>query len=102
MGVILFSTDQVPQGMEVKRLFSAVQMTGVIQISQKSLLKGLLERGRNETEEMMQQLRNLAPSEANAIIGIQVSTAAQHFNNGTFLYVTYLGTPAILGDVEDE
>jgi hypothetical protein len=40
-------------------------------------------------------LANQAPEGANAIIGIQISTSSQQFTNGTFLYLTAVGTPII-------
>jgi len=100
MNKILFSTDQMPSGMEVKQIFSMIQVTGTIEISKKGLLRGIFEKNKNEYQEVMDNLINNAPDEANAIIGVQVSTAAQAFGNGSFLYVTYIGTPAIIGDIE--
>lgn len=100
MSKILFSTDQMPAGMEVKQIYSMIQVTGTVEISSKGLLRGILEKNKNEYQEVMDRLINSAPDEANAIIGVQVSTAAQGFNNGSFLYVTYIGTPAIIGDIE--
>lgn len=101
MDKILFSTDQMPVGMEVKQIYSMIQVTGTVEISNKGLLRGLMERNRNEYQEILDRFISFAPDEANAIIGVQISTSAQAFNNGSFLYVTYIGTPAIIGDVEN-
>ena len=100
MEKILFTTDRLPTGMEIKTLFPMIQTTGTIEVSKKGLLRGILERKKNESQEIIDQFRNYAPDEANAIIGVQVSTAAQGFSNGSFLYVTYIGTPAIIGEIE--
>ena len=101
MEKILFSTDQMPAGMEVKQIYSMVQVTGTVEISNKGIVRGFLERNNNEYQKVMDKLISYAPSEANAIIGVQISTAAQAFNNATYLYVTYIGTPATIGDVEE-
>lgn len=100
MSKVLFSTDQMPLGIEVKQIYSMIQVTGTVEISNKGLLRGIFEKNKNEYQEVMDRLINSAPDEANAIIGVQVSTAAQGFNNGSFLYITYIGTPAIIGDIE--
>jgi regulator of nucleoside diphosphate kinase len=101
MEKILFSTDQMPSGMEVKKSYSMVQVTGTVEISNKGLIRGILERNNNEYQKVMNQLISFAPSEANAIIGVQISTAVQNFNNSSFLYISYIGTPAIIGHIED-
>lgn len=101
METMLFSTDQMPAGMEIKQIYSMIQATGTVEISKKNFIRGLLEKNKNEYQEIMDSFISFAPEEANAIIGIQLSTAAQNFNNGSFLYVTYIGTPAIIGDIEN-
>lgn len=99
MEKILFSTDKLPAGIEIKQLYSMVQVTGTIEISKKGMIRGLITKNKNEYQEIMESLISSAPPEANAIIGIQISTSAQEFKNGSFLYVTYIGTPAIIGDI---
>ncbi len=91
----------MPAGMEVKKTYSMIQFTGTVEISNKGLIRGLIDRNRNEYQEIMDRFIGYAPREANAIIGVQISTAAQGFNNGSFLFVTYIGTPAIIGDMEN-
>ena len=102
MSVYLFSTDVLPVGMEVKQMFPLVQYTAQIEISKKTLIKSIADRNRNEYQEAIDALMACAPDDANAIIGIQVSTAAQGFNNGSYLYITYIGTPAIIGDIDSD
>ena len=55
-----------------------------------------MERNRNEYQEVIDSFVESAPPEANAILGVQISTSTQHFSNGTFMYITYIGTPAII------
>ncbi len=101
MDKILFSTDQMPVGMEVKQIYSMIQYTGTVELSNKGLIRGLLERNKNEYQEIMNSFINFAPDESNAIIGVQISTSSQSFNNGSFLYITYIGTPAIIDSIEN-
>lgn len=100
MGKMLFSTDQMPAGMEIKTLFNMVQYGGQVEISNKGLIRSIIEKNKKgEYQDIYDTFISLAPDEANAIIGVQIVTAAQGFNNGAFLYVTYFGTPAIIGDI---
>ncbi|SHO20321.1 Putative uncharacterized protein [Moritella viscosa] len=48
---------------------------------------------KGEYQEAMDLLAQSAPSGANAIIGIKVASSIQKFPNGTFLHLTYIGTP---------
>nr|SHO06821.1 Putative uncharacterized protein [Moritella viscosa] len=56
-------------------------------------MRGLFEKNKNEYQEAMDLLARSAPSDANAIIGIKATSSTQQFSNGTFLYLTYIGTP---------
>lgn len=96
MGIALFTTDNLPKDLVVKELFGLTQVTGTVEVSAKGMLRGLMERDKNEYQEVINAFTNSAPSEANAILGVQISTSSQQFNNGTFLYITYVGTPAIV------
>lgn len=91
--MLLLSTETLPTNCEIKEMYSMVQITRSIEVSSKSLLRGLLEKDRNEYQEAIDQLAECAPSDANAIIGIKVTSSTQQFSNGTFMYLTYIGTP---------
>ncbi|MCK9744185.1 hypothetical protein [Pseudomonas syringae] len=100
MTKLLLTTENLPEGIAVKEVFGMIQVTGPVEVSNKGLVRGFFERNKNEYREVIDAFINSAPSEANAIIGVQISTAVQNFSNGTFLYVTYVGTPAVLeGDI---
>ncbi len=96
---LLFTTERIPDGFVVKKMFGLVQITGTVEVSKKGGTRGVLERDKNEYQDILNNFKASAPGEANAILGVQVSTAAQSFNNGTFLFVTYIGTPAIIEQV---
>ena len=100
MEKMLFTTDTVPVGMEIKKMYPMTQFTGRIEISNKGLFRAVMDKNRNEYQEIMESFARHAPVEANAIIGVQISTSAQKLDDGTFLYVTYIGTPAVIGDIE--
>lgn len=76
-----------------------IQITGTVEVSNKGMIRELFERKRNEYQEVIDAFVDTAPTEANAILGVQISTSSQSFNNGTFLYVTYIGTPAIIENI---
>ncbi|TMP72553.1 hypothetical protein [Pseudoalteromonas sp. S1608] len=96
MSKTMFTTDNLPEGFIVKETFGIIQYTGTVEVSHKGLLRGMLERNKNEYQDVIDAFVNSAPRESNAILGVQISTSSQQFSNGTFLYVTYIGTPAII------
>lgn len=96
--MLLLTTPSLPEGFVVKEAFTMVLVTMAIEVSNKGIIRGLLERNRNEYQEALDFLVRQAPQEANAIIGIQVSTSTQQFSNGTFLYLTAVGTPVVYAE----
>jgi regulator of nucleoside diphosphate kinase len=92
----IFTTENLPENITVKELFGMVQVTGTVEISKKGFIRGLIERKKDEYQEIMDTFVNNCPNEANAILGVRISTSSQQFDNGTFIYLTYVGTPAII------
>ena len=93
--MLLLTIPSLPEGLVVKEAFPMVLVNQAIRVSDKGIIRGLLERNRNEYAEALEFLTSQAPQEANAIIGIQISTSTQQFSNGTFLYLTAIGTPIV-------
>jgi regulator of nucleoside diphosphate kinase len=93
--MLLITTDTLPKGVVMKEAFSMILTNKTIELSKKGLIRGVLERNRNEYDEALEFFVAQAPREANAIVGIQVSTSTQQFSNGVFLYMTMVGTPII-------
>jgi len=96
MSKTLFTTENLPEGCIVKETFGMIQVTGTVEVSNKGIIRGMLQRNKNEYQEVINSFVDTAPHEANAILGVQIATSSQQFSNGTFLYVTYIGTPAII------
>ena len=96
MSITLFTTENLPEGCIVKETFGMIQVTGTVEVSSKGMIRGMLQRNKNEYQEVIDSFADSAPDEANAILGVQIATSSQQFSNGTFLYVTYIGTPAII------
>ncbi|MBH0077331.1 hypothetical protein I6F48_17555 [Pseudoalteromonas sp. SWYJ118] len=96
MSITLFTTENLPEGCIVKETFGMIQVTGTVEVSNKGIIRGMLQRNKNEYQEVIDSFVDSAPAEANAILGVQIATSSQQFSNGTFLYVTYIGTPAII------
>ena len=86
----LFTTDNLPEGIVVKEVFGMIQVTGSVEVSKKSMIRGLLDRKKNEYQDVIDAFVDSAPTETNAILGVQISTSSQSFSNGIFLYVTYI------------
>jgi uncharacterized protein YbjQ (UPF0145 family) len=91
--MLLLTTHILPEGYVIKEIFSLLLMNKTIEISNKGMVRGLLERDRNEYNEALELLESQAPEGANAIIGIQIATTTQQFSDGTFLFLTMVGTP---------
>lgn len=91
--MLLLSTETLPENCAIKEMYSMVQITRAIEVSNKGLIRGFIERNRNEYQEALDQLASLAPPDSNAIIGIKATSSTQQFSNGTYLYLTYIGTP---------
>lgn len=98
--MLLQTTETLPQGFIISESYSMIFLNTQIEISNKGLLRGIFEGQRNEYQEAMDNFAILAPREANAIIGIKVSSAIQQFQNGTFQYLTFIGTPVRYSPVE--
>ncbi|MDD2451026.1 MAG: hypothetical protein PHU67_03845 [Sulfurovum sp.] len=94
--MLVTTTENLPEHLKIKSMFSMIEITHKIQISPKGLIKGFLERKRNEHQEAYDKLVESAPSEAHAIIGVKHCTTTHTFPEGTFLFITYIGTPVIL------
>ena len=89
------TTETLLEHLKMKSIFSMIEITHKIQISQKGWIKGFMERKHDEYQEALDNLIESAPSEANAIIGVKHSTATHTFPQGTFLFITYIGTPVV-------
>lgn len=98
--MLLLTTPVLPEGLVIKEAFSMILVNKTVELSNKGFIRGFMERNRNEYEEAIAFFKSQAPSNANAIIGVQVSTSTQNFSNGTFLYMTIVGTPIIYREVE--
>lgn len=96
--MLILSTDVLPEGYTVETLYGLVEITQPIELSQKSLLRRVTEKESNGHEIALAELQKSAllasGGKANIIFGVKVSTAIGAFNNGTFLYMTYIGTAA--------
>ncbi|HML83107.1 MAG TPA: hypothetical protein PKE37_15220 [Thiomonas arsenitoxydans] len=96
MSATLYTLQTPPEGFKCTRMFAMIQITRQIKISQIGLLEALTSSGKDPYQQSLDTFADLAPQEANAILGVQLSTATQHFTNGTFLYLTYIGTPVTM------
>ncbi|EMM4514127.1 hypothetical protein WAQ86_004757 [Salmonella enterica] len=96
--MLVLTTDTLPDAYSVKEVFGMVEITYPIEISKKNIFRQLTEGRKNEHEEAYESLVKAAHSAtggaANVIYGVKVSTAVGNFNNGSFLYMTYIGTAA--------
>ena len=92
----VLTTDSIPFGVTIKEVWGLIETTSAIEISNKGFIRSIVESKRNEHQEAFDTfviaVRNGYP-QANFVIGTKVSTAVGSFKNGTFLYITYIGTP---------
>ena len=98
----ILTTDTIPLDVTVQELYGLVEITYPLPLEiSKWISSPLAEAKRNEHHRealvtFVDAVRNLYPK-ANFVIGTKVSTAVGSFSNGTFLYITYIGTPVFAG-----
>lgn len=95
MTPLVITTPELPAelGATIEYVYSMVTTTTPVQISQKPLLQAIFGTKTSSWQQAWDNFVGSAPNDANAIIGVSVSTAVGSFGNGTFLYVTMAGTP---------
>ncbi|WP_410499698.1 hypothetical protein [Chitinibacter sp. S2-10] len=94
--MLMVTTDNLPEGCVIQTMYPLVWAYQSVQISEKSILQSVVGAfGKKEpgVQGAFDALASLVPPEANAIVGVKVTTSSQAFGNGTFLYVTVTGTP---------
>jgi regulator of nucleoside diphosphate kinase len=91
--LLMVTTDALPIAHEIEHVWPAVSFTGRVEVSSKGVVRGLLERARNEQQEVYDGFAAAVPPQANAVLGLQVSTAIGGFGPTVLLFVTYTGTP---------
>ncbi|MFC4701188.1 hypothetical protein ACFO4O_13530 [Glaciecola siphonariae] len=96
MSRLILTGDKLPQGMAIAEAYNMIQFTGTIEISDRGIVVGLFERKRTDYQDIIDNFSAQAPTDANAIVGVQVSTSTQSFGDVTYLYITYIGTPVML------
>ena len=93
----ILTTDAIPLDVTIQELYGLIEVTYSLEIS-KRYPSALPEAKRQDDEHrealvtFVDAVRNLYPK-ANFVIGTKVSTSVGSFSNGTFLYITYIGTP---------
>lgn len=90
--MLMVTTDTLPEGIELKECYGLVLVNYPVEVSSKGILRGILERDRNEYNDALNMLKMAAPSGANILYGVNVSTSVGQFNNGAFLYLTMTAT----------
>jgi hypothetical protein len=89
--IFVLTTETLPLGFELVELFGLVETT-YTQPLQKGLIRGLIERNRNELQDAIDHFRGSAPAGTNVIFGVGVSTAVANTANGAALLITHYGT----------
>lgn len=90
------TVEVLPEGMIIKELFSMVENTYMVDLSKKGILQKALSYEVESAAVALETFIESVDKKANAIIGIRTSTTTASFKNGTFLYITYSGTPALI------
>jgi len=89
----IVTVENLPDKFKVTEMYQMIQSTYKWKVSQKGLIEALISRNSNEYQEALSTFMALAPREANAIIGTKVSTCTQTFSEGTYMFITHIGTP---------
>lgn len=102
--MLVSSTDHLPEGVSVLTLFSVIEVTSSIKLS-RGFSDMFHASPDTEHARALDNLTHLATgyvdangNKANAIIGVRASTATASFKDGTYMLITWYGTPAIVHD----
>lgn len=95
--MLLLTTDVLPEDFTVTKLFGLVEVTTPIELTEKNFLRRMTEGEINGHQLAVDNLTKQAKDTGgNLVYGIKTSTAIGTFNNGSFLYLTYIGTVALV------
>ena len=91
----LYSASSLPPGIVVRHVFDLIDHTGIVSLRRRTP-KSINE----ESEGVRRAFVERAPKEANAIIGVQISTSAvlHDIGGGGEFFLTYCGNPAIIDE----
>lgn len=96
---MLYTVDR-PEGFRVTRTFGLVEATTSVQISDPGSWARLFEKPSTDTQLALNRLAEAGPDEANAIVGVRLSTTAVVDGHGAILLLmTYYGTPVLMESV---
>nr|WP_136251259.1 hypothetical protein [Ningiella ruwaisensis] len=95
---MIYTGSALPDNLAIVESFNMIQFTGTVEISERGIVVGMFERKRADYQDIINHFAAQAPSDANAIINVQVSSATQAFGDVTYLYLTYIGTPVTLAE----
>lgn len=90
--MLLLTTNTIPNDIEIEEIFGLVQTTTQIKIGGKlSLFSGLEKKATNQDaiNDLEAAIRECG---CNAAIGVSITTSIGSFDNGSFLYISYLAT----------
>lgn len=90
--MLLVTTDSLPDSCEIVDVYEMVQATTSLSVAQKGVVGKLLgnkEEYSQAVQSGFKMLEESAPTGANAIIGVKLTTCA----TGSYMYLTYTGTP---------
>ena len=89
----VFSTNSLPARARVRQTFDMIVHTGTVSLA--SVAPGSTD---DRSKEVRRKFVAMAPKEANAIIGVEVSTDVVLYDigGGGSLYFTFSGNPAII------
>lgn len=103
--MLMITTTSLPDGMVLKDVYPLVFCMTPIQVSGKRVVQTVKEffvDPGNPYEQAFENLQSQAPQEANAIIGIQMSTCSITVGREVIMQISLIGTPAVVGRAEDE
>ena len=91
----LYSVNSLPPEFRVQRIFDMIVHTGSARISSRA--GGTID---DCSEGIRRKFMEMVPEEANAVIGVQISTSVVLYDigGGGSIYLTFSGTPAVIDE----
>jgi hypothetical protein len=88
----MFTLHTLPEGLVIREAYGMICSYKSF-LSNPNIVQSIVLAGKNEYQQALDAFQGMAPKEANAIMGVQMSIASQAYNNGTYLFINLAGTP---------
>jgi|GEM_PF-1227754 len=103
--MFISTTEKLPDDLVLRVVFDVIQVTSAIKVCRSALGDTLRQSEDEERQKAMDRLARIASDhrtpdgdQANAVIGVRLSTTTVELKDGMYMMMTWYGTPAFVYD----